>query len=41
MLYADLMVRTDDGSLEQTPDAFQRVCVNDAGDPFLFLIVKP
>src|SRR6266404_2643105 len=35
MLHADLMIRADDRTLEQRPDAFHRVRVNVAAYPFL------
>src|SRR5260370_38114370 len=34
MLHRDLMIRTDDGSLEQRPDIFHRVRVNVSAYPF-------
>ena len=41
MLNAHLMIRTDDGALEQAPDALNAVSVNVADNPFLGRVVNP
>ena len=41
MFDRDLMVRTNNRPLEETPDILQRVRVNDAAHPFLLCMVFP